>query len=97
MAATDTSNDLTNEEIDALLATTKTKGQYAEVLNSFVESGARGRKIPLDSGRFAGKQGTSVRTSFLSAVAKADMADKVRVIAPKDAGYVVLVNTSVTE
>jgi hypothetical protein len=97
MAATDTSNDLTNEEIDALLATTKSKGQYTEVLNSFVESGARGRKIPLDSGRFSGKAPASVKTGFLTAVSKAGQSDQVRVIAPKDAGYVVLVNTSVTE
>lgn len=97
MAATDTTNDLSNEEIDALLATTKSKGQYKEVLNSFVESGSRGRKIPLDSGRFSGKAAASVKTGFLTAVTKSDNAEQVRVIAPKDAGYVVLVNTAVSE
>jgi len=94
--ATDVSDfDLTDEQIDELLATTKSKGQYLEVLNSFVESGVRGRKIPLDSGRFAGKASASVKTGFLTAVSKAGMSEQVRVIAPKDTGYVALINTQV--
>lgn len=92
--ATDVSDfDLTDEQIDELLATTKSKGQYTEVLNQFVESGVRGRKIPLDSGRFSGKASASVKTGFLTAVGKAGLSDQVRVIAPRDAGYVALVNT----
>lgn len=96
--ATDVSNefDLTDEQIDELLATTKSKGQYTEVLTQFVESGVRGRKIPLTSGRFAGKASASVKTGFLTAVAKAGLADQVRVIGPKDADYVALVNTTVS-
>ena len=95
--ATDVSEfDLTDEQIDELLATTKSKGQYTEVLNSFVESGVRGRKIPLTSGRFAGKASASVKTGFLTAVTKAGLSDQVRVIGPKDADYVALVNTQVS-
>jgi hypothetical protein len=56
----------------------------------------RGRKIPLDSGRFSGKASASVKTGFLTAVAKAGQSDQVRVIAPKDAGYVALINTTVS-
>lgn len=96
MATDVTDFDMTDEEIDGLLATTKSKGQYTEVLNAFIESGKRGRRIPLDSGRFAGKAAASVKTGFLTAVQKAGQADQVRVIAPKDAGYVALVNTQVT-
>ena len=92
---TDTTYDMTDDEVDALLASAKTKGQYGEILRSFLASGKRGQRFPLDSGRFQGKAAASVKQGFLTAVkAAGDDAASIRVLSPKDAGFVALVNAN---
>jgi hypothetical protein len=87
-------NDLTDDEVNELLAGSKQKGQYDAILASFIDSGVRGRRYPLDSGQFNGKALQSVKTGFTNAVKRASADGKVRVIGNKDAGFVALVNTA---
>lgn len=93
--ATDVSNenDLNDDEVSELLATTKTKGLYVAEVKRLMTDGVRGRKFPLDSGTFSGKKGTSVKASFLSAVKAVEGAESIRVIDRSKEGYVALINT----
>lgn len=86
--------ELSEDEISALLATTRAKGQYNGYVRSFVESGQRGRKVSIESGQFAGKAQASVKTGLAKAVEAEGFKDQVRVIAPKGESFVALVNTS---
>ena len=89
-----TSGQMTDEEVDALLAGSKQKGQYEALVNSFVESGARGQRYSINEGQFNGKALQSVNTGFKNAVKKTGNEGTVRVIGSKDGGFVALVNTA---
>lgn len=43
------------------------KGEYKRILESFVGAGVKFARIPMDSGRFAGRKASSVTTSLKSA------------------------------
>ncbi len=88
-----TSGAMTDEDVAALLATSKTKGQYSDLLKQFVESGERGHRYSISDGQFAGKALQSVNTGFKNAVKAASLEGHVRVIGSKDGGFVALVNT----
>jgi len=43
------------------------KGEYARILQSFVEAGAKHARIPTDSGRFSGKKASTITTALKNA------------------------------
>ena len=43
------------------------KGEYARILQSFVDAGAKHARIPTDSGRFAGKKASTITTALKNA------------------------------
>lgn len=43
------------------------KGEYGRILEAFVQSGARYAQISTESGRFAGKQASSISTALKNA------------------------------
>lgn len=87
---TDTVQDLDDEQVAELLSGRNQKGNYAAALQSFVESGARGRRYDVESGQFSGRNKQSVVMGFKNAVKKAELEGKVRVIGGE--GFVALVN-----
>ena len=95
--------DILNDDfVNDLLAGAGAKGQYGIEFNAFVNSGVRGVKVDLETGTFAGKKPTSVRSSFEIARKKYGekseenkaVADAIRVIAKDEQVY--LINTAVS-
>lgn len=56
--------ELSDNAIQELLASTKTRGDYDREIGAFIEGGQKGVEVSLDSGTFAGKKATSVKTGF---------------------------------
>jgi len=71
---------LTPDQIASLLASTRTKGQYAEFLGEFLASGESGVNANEQWVAISGKKATTVKQGFESAKDKKD--------APDDARYV---------
>ena len=78
--ATATSGAMTDDEVAALLSTSKTKGQYSDLLKAFVDSGERGHRYSNTDGQFAGKALQSINTGFKNAVKATGLEGQVRVI-----------------
>lgn len=57
-------NVLTPEQISQLLSQTKSRGEYDEVLRSFLNSGDMGIEVDLQSGALAGKRAKQVKIGF---------------------------------
>jgi len=88
---------LNDDFVDALLSGSGTKGTYGIEFAKFVDSGARGVKVDLENGVFAGKKATSVRSSFEIARKKFGeksdehkaVAEAIRVIAKDEQVYLI--------
>lgn len=55
---------LSDNAIQELLAATKTRGDYDREMIAFVDSEEKGVEVSLETGTFAGKKATSVKTGF---------------------------------
>lgn len=55
---------LTQEQIQALLANQRSRGDYDAVLAEFLESGEAGIQVDLESGVLAGKDAKKVKTGL---------------------------------
>jgi hypothetical protein len=81
---------LSAEQINALMAGSRTKGQYSEALGTFLESGEAGVSVDEAFPHLAGKNAGSVKQGFDGARTKKDApegADQVRVIKQGDTVY----------
>src|SRR5262245_36054863 len=58
------STTLTPDQITALLAKGRTRGDYEQVLREFLDSSEAGIQVPLDSGALAGKTAKQAKTGF---------------------------------
>lgn len=58
---------LTPEMINSLLAETRTRGEYAAVLEDFLNSGEAGIQVDLESGPLAGKTAAQAAVGFNNA------------------------------
>ena len=93
---------LTAEAITALLSNQKSRGDYDAEIAEFLTSGEAGILVPLDEGRFAGKDAKKVKTGLDNARKRPnsqgglvhDGGQNVKVIVSED--KVFLVNTAVT-
>jgi hypothetical protein len=84
---------LSDDFIAGLLATSRQRGVYDAELKGILESGAKGVKISLTDGAFAGKKATSVKTGFENARKKlAEGKDSVRVVLHEEQVYVINTN-----
>ena len=57
-------HELTAEDIQNLLAQTKSRGEYDSLLKDFLNSGVAGIEIDLQSGPLQGKRAKMVKTGF---------------------------------
>jgi hypothetical protein len=55
---------LNDDAIAELLSKTKTRGDYDREIMAFVSGGEKGVEVSLNTGTFAGKKATSVKTGF---------------------------------
>lgn len=55
---------LTQEQIQALLANQRSRGDYDAVLSAFLEGGEAGEQVDLESGVLAGKDAKKVKTGL---------------------------------
>lgn len=85
------SSELSADVINALLSSSKQRGQYDSELKAILESGAKGVQIDLENGTFAGKKAQSVKTGLENAKKKLpeDVRDTVRVIMQEDNVFVI--------
>jgi hypothetical protein len=85
------SSELSADVINALLASSKQRGQYDAELKSILDSGAKGVQVDLENGTFAGKKAQSVKTGLDNARKKLaeDVRDTVRVIMQDDNVFVI--------
>ena len=84
------------DEIQALRAGAKQRGEYDRQIRLFVDSGAPGWKVPLDDGPFQGKKANSVKTGFTSAVNREgapEGAKNVRIVVQGEAVYLIRMDT----
>jgi hypothetical protein len=94
-------NALTAEQIQALLSNQKSRGDYDAEIREFLAGGEAGILVPLDSGRFSGKDAKKVKTGLDNARKRTtdagglvhEGANNVKVIVSED--QVFLVNTAV--
>lgn len=92
---------LTAEQIQALLAKGRTRGDYDRVLRDYVSTGEPGIEVPLDSGPLAGKTSKQAKTGLDNARKRMtddgkpaiEGAQSVKVIEAE--GHVYLINTAV--
>jgi hypothetical protein len=80
---------LSDDFIAGLLATSRQRGVYDAELKGILESGAKGVKISLTDGAFAGKKPQSVKTGLETARKKLANKDSVRVVLHEDNVYVI--------
>ena len=94
---------LTAEAITALLSNQKSRGDYDAEIGEFLASGEAGILVPLDEGRFAGKDAKKVKTGLDNARKRMNSGgtglvheggNNVKVIVSED--QVFLVNTAVS-
>lgn len=92
---------LSLEEVNAILASGRTRGGYAEFLIEFIESGEPGLNVDLKSGQLSGKTVDQAFTGFSNArkamnsdgTAKVPGGSKIKVLRNKDKTEVYLINT----
>lgn len=90
--STKMANALSAEQISALLSSSKQRGEYDRELKAFMESGEAGIEVSLETGNFAGKKSSSVKTGFTNAAKREgapEGADQVAVIVNEDHVYLV--------
>lgn len=91
---------LSPDQIAALLAKGRTRGDYDRVLRDFVESGEAGIEVPLSEGALAGKTSKQAKTGLDNARKRTndqgklvvEGAQNVKVI--ENEGHVYLINVS---
>lgn len=92
---------LSNDDITALLSNTRSRGEYAQVLSDFLDSGEPGIKVDLETGILAGKTVNKAFAGFnnaRTAINKETGAPKIpgalsiKVIKSKDGEQLYLVN-----
>lgn len=85
------STELNDDVINALLASSKQRGQYDSELKAILDSGAKGVQIDLENGTFAGKKAQSVKTGLDNARKKLpeDVQATVRVIMQDEKVFVI--------
>lgn len=92
---------LTPERIQELLSTQKSRGDYDAEIREFLSSNEAGIQVPLDSGRFSGRDAKKVKTGLDNARKRNNDdgtlvhngGNNVKVIVSDDAVY--LINTAV--
>lgn len=85
------STELNDDVINALLASSKQRGQYDSELKAILDSGAKGVQIDLENGTFAGKKAQSVKTGLDNARKKLseELQAQVRVIMQDEKVFVI--------
>lgn len=63
--------ELSQEQIDALLAGSRQRGEYDRQLMGFLDSDIPGVQVSLEEGPFQGKKAQSVKTGFDGAITRA--------------------------
>lgn len=86
---------LTNDQIAELLASSKQRGVYEDVLKATLATGNRGEMVDLENGPLAGKKPQSVKTGLENAKRKLpeDQQAAVRIILSEENVFVI--NTAV--
>jgi len=64
--------DIDDDALAALLAGSRTHGNYDKALEEFIASGKRAVQVPLDDGLFNEKKPSSVKTGFEGAKKRAE-------------------------
>jgi hypothetical protein len=80
------------EELNAILAGARGRGDYKTVLGAFIDAGIRLAQVPLDNGLFEGKKAQTVKTGFENAKTSKEPpqgADQVKVVKKDDKIYLV--------
>jgi hypothetical protein len=67
---------LTQDQIDNVLGSVKTRGEYDRQLKAMIESGEPGVMVSLTEGHFSDRKANSVKTGFESAKVRAAKLDE---------------------